>query len=61
MVGGSGLLVVVAEAHPHRDLPTAEVLGELATDFVPIDLAVEVGTSEMPNSAVSPISTWGPK
>ena len=55
------MLVVVAEAHPHRDLPTAEVLGELATDFVPIDLAVEVGTSEMPNSAVSPISTWGPK
>ena len=43
VVGGSGLLVVVAEVHLHRDLPTAEVLGELAIDFVPIDLPVEVG------------------
>ena len=44
MVGGSGLLVVVAEVHLHRDLPTAEVLGELSIDFVPIDLPVEIGT-----------------
>ena len=44
MVGGARLVVVVAEVHVHRDLPAAEVLGELATDIVPIDLPVEVGT-----------------
>ena len=36
--------VILAAVHLHRDLPAAEVLGELAVDLVPLDAPVQYGT-----------------